>query len=241
MITTITSSNRRSSRKHLMVAAIACASLGLSLSVADATPISVPNYSFELPSLSDGGFDLAVPEWTLLDFGGVFNSEDAQFPGSTGGDLPAPADGEQLAFLGTGSTFGTFSLTTAAPLTSILADSTYTLTVALGSRLDLPVNPTDVVFVQFLANEVVLAEGGLVFNPEATMIPPGTFVDFTTSLITGPSSPLIGQDLKVRIGLLGDSQLMIDNVRLDVVPEPSTAALFIGGLTLASAFRRRRR
>jgi hypothetical protein len=104
------------------------------------------------------------------------------------------------------------------------------------------VNPTDSALLQFLANDVVLAEGGLGFNLEST-IPPGTFVDFTTSLITGLSSPLIGQNLKVRISYQGDRQLMIDNVRMDVVvvPEPSTTGLFIGGVALAAALRRRKK
>jgi hypothetical protein len=224
-----------------MFGLVACVTLGAFPGAADAAPISVPNHSFELPPLSDGGFDLAVPEWTQLDFGGVFNSENLQFAGSTGGNLPAPAHGPQLAFLGYGSVYGAFNLTTAAPLTSILANSTYTLTVALGSRLDLPANPTDVALLQFLANDVVLAEGGLILNTDASTIPPGTFADFTTSLITGPSGPLIGQDLKVRIAYQGDRQLMIDNVRMDVVPEPSTAALFIGGVALAAALRRRKK
>jgi hypothetical protein len=225
-----------------MFAVVASVTLGISLGATNAATITVPNFSFELPSQVDGGFELTVTDWNLIDYGGVFNALDAQFPGSTGGDLPAPALGQQLAFLGDGSTYGAFRLTTAAPLTSILANSTYTMTVALGSRLDLPVNPTDSALLQFLANDVVLAEGGLGFNLEST-IPPGTFVDFTTSLITGLSSPLIGQNLKVRISYQGDRQLMIDNVRMDVVvvPEPSTTGLFIGGVALAAALRRRKK
>ena len=231
-------------KKHLMCA-VASVTIGASLVAADAASIPVPNYSFELPSLADGGFDLVVEGWLRSDgdAAGLLNPQDAQFPGSSGlGDLAAPAHGLQSAFLGDGSGgVKTTSLTTTAPLTVILANVTYTLRVAFGSRLDFAADPSGAATFGLLANGLSILESSTTFTTNTTSLPLGTFVDYTTSFTTTTGSPLIGQNLTARISYTGDNQVMFDNVRVnvDVVPEPTSAILLASTVPLFWLRRRR--
>ncbi len=249
MTTTITSPKRFVSNQFLKFAVIASVTLGASLGAANADPITVPNFSFESPAQGDGGFAFEfVDGWTFLDgTGGVFDPVDAQFSGSTGGDLPAPALGQQAVFLGNGLTNNNI-ITTTSSLTSIVADTKYTLTLAIGNSLNFPADPSGTATLSFLANGVLIPGSSTTITTDTATIPLGTFADFSTSFTTTMSSPQIGQGLTVRVsyfpflaeGPSQNGQLMIDNVRVDaeIVPEPTSAILLASALPL---FLRRRR
>ena len=219
-----------------LLALIICALLEGSVVGAHAAAVIVPNSSFDTPTLADGGFGLPATSWTGA---AVFNPQDAQFSGSSGsGNLPSPALGQQCAYLGS-SSLG--SLATTSPLTNILADTAYRLTVALGSRLDFPTDPIGTVTLSFLANGTPIPGGSTTITTNTTAISLGTFADFTTSFTTNASSPQIGQNLTASISYTGGRQVMIDNVRVDAtaVPEPTSTILLASALSFLWQRRRR--
>ena len=64
---------------------------------------------------------------------------------------------------------------------------------------------------------------------------PGVFLTSTVTYFAGPTDPLLGQTLKIRLlsGSVQDAQTLFDNVRLDaVIPEPASVALMGVGLVL---------
>ncbi len=240
---------------------VVMAVLGLGSPTAEAIPIPVPNYSFELPDRADGagsstntnGSTATVPGWTYSHssptFGGTFNHQNAQYAGTTdadGGTLPSPGVGEQTLFINfsNGMVAGqTASFTTTNSLATIEAKSVYTLTVAIGDRLDI-LDPQRV-RIELLAGTTTVAsathDGGFV---------DGTFTDMVASFATDETSIYLGQPLKIRLthtltsNATGNVQANFDNVRLNqaVVPEPSTALLLgLGGVSLLVWGRRRRR
>jgi len=209
-------------RKYLLrLLVLAGFVLGFSQAQAQAEPIFVPNASFESPALPDGEAIIdSVPGWTFTGSGtrqtGIYNPNDAGFPGATSGNLPAPALGPQSAFLHTGGPAGISIRTT--PLTTILPNTTYTLTVAIGVRLDFPFAPGAAPGFAYLN----LFADGQPFNSlsqtdiTVSTIGRGTFVDFTTSFTTGATGGVIGQGLYPIIGYFHDGHagVSVDNVRL---------------------------
>jgi len=219
--------------------------LGFTLPQVQASPIVVPNFSFESPDVADGLFSLVIPDWSYMGSGafqaGVYDHNDAGFPGATGGNLPAPALGAQSAFLHTGG-LGGVSMTTTSALTSILPETTYTLTVAIGVRLDFPAGPANGGgSLNLFANGVNVSGSELNFN--VNTLPRGAFADYTISFTTGTSDFIIGQSLTPFIGIFfdGSSGINVDNVRLDAtsVPEPTTVTLLLSASLLAMNRRKR--
>ncbi len=105
--------------------------LASAAAVAKASPITVLNPSFELPMQVDGGTTTSITDWLHTSTAGVFNTQDAQIPNSTdsdvgGGVLPAPAAGNQVLFINSGSVY--------QDVDPLLANTLYTLTVAVGTR-----------------------------------------------------------------------------------------------------------
>jgi hypothetical protein len=229
----------------------------LTLAVAaQAAPIAVPNSSFETPDVADGARagalnpdSTTVPGWSSgfagppVSVGGVQDPQDAQFPGSTanGSPLPGSGAGFQVLFLeGTlASNSQTFSTT--LPVAILEADTTYTLTVAVGNPLDS--EPGDAV-IEFVVDgtptaETVAASGTL---------PDGTFTDVQLELVLGPGDPLAGGELDIRLGQEQTANLLqtlyFDDVRMEdtTVPEPAASGLLaVGVAVLAGAARRRSR
>ena len=70
-------------------------------SPAMAAPITVPNFSFEIPHLADGSGSSVVTDWSYIPTGvsgvNTENYNDVSYPGSTGDTSPLPgtADGAQ--------------------------------------------------------------------------------------------------------------------------------------------------
>lgn len=190
--------------------------LGLVLSgAAWADGIAIQNASFEVhnpftnPCLGTGcAYNFGpIPGWTG---GGSFQ------PSSVYLNLPLP-DGNVVAYSNGGSISQTLGV-------SLLPNSTYTLSVFVGDRLD---NENTSYSLSLLAGSTTLCTfGGL-----NSAITPGTFADETCTYHSGASVPT--GDLSIVLTSAG-TQTDFDNVSLDVasvvVPEPSSMALLAAGL-----------
>ncbi len=230
--------------------------LGGTLAEVRGEAITVPNFSFESAAQADGqgyaeywteGPTSDIPGWTANGTSaivGLQNYQNAQFPGSSGaGSLPGTADGLQAGFIYLGG-LGGGNFQSDAVLTTILANTKYTLTLALGARPDYPAGENQVSF-NFFANGLGIA--GTQIDIDSELVPVGTFADYMTSFTTGESGPLIGQSLTIFVGFgvapggAADVTMQVDNVRLDAtaVPEPATATLLLSSAGLL-LFRRRR-
>jgi hypothetical protein len=220
---------------------------------ANATSIVVPNFSFESPALPDGfnntggnGDTSAITDWTITaPAGNTNNGVYHPVSGFTSTDpLPAPADGNQLVYLVPGTAM-TSSITNTDPLTSIAANTTYMLTVALGNRNDTQTLTFDTgtYTLDILANGVSVAQNSLAGSAVAH----GTFTDLSTSFIS--TLPFVGENLSVRLSATGGSENdegIFDNVRLTAtttpsgsVPEPGNTAVLLAAATTMLAMVRR--
>ena len=240
--------------RHLL--AVAAGGLLLLASVdLQATVILVPNFSFESPALADGGSTVvAPPSWVQSGAGayqtGVFNPQNASFAGSSGaGNLPGSAQGQQGAYLLAGG-IASVNLTSAASLGIIQANTTYTLTAAFGFRTDAfalmdPTRDIGSFYIGLGANGSATPGSGYL---NGSLLPIGSFSDFTMSFTTGASGPLIGQNLTVTVGYLSatnpgnPSQIMVDNIRVDdsnsttpsgSVPDAGSTALLLAASSFA--------
>lgn len=221
---------------------------------ANATSIVVPNFSFESPALSPGanntggnGNTTAITNWTIS--AGVGNNNNGVYYPVSGftstNPLPAPADGNQLAYLVPGAGF-TSSITTTNSLGLIAANTTYMLTVALGNRSDTSTLTFDNgrYTIDILANGASVAESTLL----GQTVPHGTFVDLSTSFLS--TMPLVGESLTVRLSASGDvaalgdqsnNEGIFDNVRLSAttipagVPDAANTVMLLGPALLGLA------
>ena len=186
-------------------------------------PVMVPNYSFEDPDVPDGSWtfqDTPVPGWSLAIngySGGVFDPGDAQYAGANGNTTPLPesADSYQCTFINL--PFGGSGSITSATVATTEPDTLYSLTVAVGRRLDIRV---DDVTVALLVNGQEAASNTI----SGQSLPNGTFTDLSTSFL----STTAGEPLQVRLSYTRqetnpESQVNFDNVRLS-----ATTSLDVG-------------
>jgi hypothetical protein len=180
----------------------------MTLSAQSSAPIPIQNPSFEATSgmLGNCGtgckysYDTGIPGWTISGNGGSFQ------PTSVYLTIP-PQDGITVAY-SQGGTIGQV-LTTA-----LQANSTYTLSVDVGHRLDgYATNYT----ISLLAGGTILKS----FSANSSAIAPGTLATQTLTYSSGPTvNP--GQMLAIQLYSASD-QGDYDNVSLTVAP--STPAL----------------
>lgn len=199
----------------------------------EANEVSVTNFSFEEPSRADGGFlDNNVLGWVGSGSTvGVFNPVNTHYPNATGASaaLPSPADGLQLAYINNDGT-----LTTQNAILTVTNNTTYSLTVAVGSRIDAPpdgsiyrisllIDDIEVAYTSLLVDDVVLAHG--------------SFTNLSASFSTTNNDPRTGGALKIRLHYDEDNttfgQGNFDNVRLSAessaLPRPYIADLVVDG------------
>ena len=212
--------------------------------------ITVPNFSFELPALSNGannnggnGDTTTITGWTISAAAGNTNAG-VYHPASgftSTNPLPAPADGNQLAYL-VPDAESTSSITTSASLGTVAVNMLYTLTVALGNRNDNLFFDSGEYTIDLLANGVSVAEASLA----GSSIAHGTFTDLSATFISPASGAVIGESLTIRLSASSGSpnnEGIFDNVRLTAspVPEPATSTMIVGGIAALAWLRRRRR
>jgi hypothetical protein len=174
--------------------------LMLSAFAANATPIAVPNGSFESP-----GSATQTSTNTGILTGWVFNVKGGSAYGSESISsnffTTGASTGSYAAFINNDWPDVTDTITSAASLGTIAPLTTYTLTLALGNRktsdTSLYGSPGNISF-SLLANGVAFAtetvNNGTVSN--------GTFQDFTLTYTTTASSPIIGETLKLQLATL---------------------------------------
>lgn len=185
-----------------------------------ATPVNIPDYSFENSNIADGGVTGSPnggPSWTATGNGGVFllNPQDDRFPNTTvttvpPGNLPAPADGTNCVNMNIGATPGYVWQN----IGTLQANTIYTLTVAAGQDL---INGGGVGVIA-LVNGVNPFGTTLASVPvDTTAVTAGTFADFTLVFTTGQN---VSGSLTIL--LRGDSgtQIIWDNARLDATAAP---------------------
>jgi hypothetical protein len=184
---------------HLITATVADSgglpgSDAIALTITGGAPVSitVDNFSFETPALANGGWTPTIPSWSQLSgISGIFDPRAAQFPAGV-------PDGDNSAYING----GTIGQTIAAE--TLLADTTYELSVDVGDRADRP----------FPGYEIQLVVGAVVRgSADETAVSPsdGTFATATASFTTDPADA--GQSLEIRLVTPGQ-QPNFDNVRL---------------------------
>ncbi len=210
-------------------------------------PITVPDYSFEAPTTStyqnNSGLGAGNPipgtanAWYFL--GGYsypWSAVGVQNVASiTGGFSTGAPDGSQDAYINNGTFIGSGALTT------IAANTTYTLTVAEGNRTGgfpqtagftfaLACGPSVGTSLINSANWAASRDVPLANSPA-----PGTFADYSVSFTTGSSDASIGQSLFVVLGSdvygSGENPIDYDNVRLTAASTvvPNLQATLEGG------------
>lgn len=177
-------------------------------------PVAVANPSFEIDVASPGGVVATVPTgWTAFNEGAP---SDIGSQNAGGNDyvintpLSAPAEGNQFCYINmfnAGITGGIYQ-----DVGTLQPNTTYTLTVAIGSRADRVNSPGIISLVNGTDNTgTVLATGGGL--PAAQ----NTWQDYTVNFTTGSS---VNGDLTVRLSVPGSGTIQadFDNVRLTALP-----------------------
>jgi len=240
----------------------------LSASAALATSIDIPNYSFEAPSaITPFGVSTAINNWTTYgDYpfdtgGGLCSSGTGIFP-NVNPDLTVNftnADGAQLAYIFTQTSIKNpegeekpdgMEQILAATYT---AGQAYTLLINVGLAnakpgatepltLNLfyydPANPT--------ARNVVATR--TIYNDATTPLSQTELTEITATTGTlAAGNPAIGKQIGIEIytalgsdtTVTAGKQYVLDNVRVDAVPEPASLMLFSAAAGLATLRRRR--
>lgn len=182
-------------------------------STANAVSITIENSGFEsppAPSQAGGQFYTVnnITSWQSNGTNGVFNpSASSANTGTTYFNEPVP-QGTQTAWSNGGNIFQQLS-------NNLNADTTYTLSVAVGQRNDQPFPGYN---VELLAGNTVLA-----FN-NSVNLSPGTFAQVNVNYTTTSGDPFIGQRLAIRLSSTG-AQTNFDNVTLNAVSNAANVAV----------------
>ena len=193
---------------------------GIFFDSAQPTPVTVSNFSFEVNVASGaGGVVATVPTgWTAFSEGGP-SDIGSQWAGgvdyTTYTPLAAPAAGNQYCYINMFNPSVTGGIY--QDVGALQPNTTYTLTVAIGSRNDRINSPGIISLVNGTNNTgTVLASGGGLPGTQ------NTWQDYTVSFTTGAS---VSGDLTIVLSVLGNGttiQADFDNVRLITTPVPVT-------------------
>ena len=213
------------------------------------TSVTVLNNSFQLQPQSENQTTVLTPngptDWTGFNAGSG-GSYDIGLSGENGSDytvgpLAAPASGNSYLWINRFNGNGTQVAGIYQDVGSLLADTTYTLSVAIGQRAGAGPNGSWSPGIISLLNGTdntgaIMATGGGLSST------PNTWEDFTTSFTTGAS---VSGDLTIELSVLDAPSIQADfsNVELTAtsVPEPGAFAMFGGGLALLWLVVRRRK
>jgi hypothetical protein len=221
----------------------------LAVSVAHAQSITVLNNSFQLQPQTPGQTTVLTPNgptgWTGFNVGSGGNY-DIGLSGENGSDftagpLAAPASGNSYLWINRFNGNGTQVAGVYQDVGSLMADTQYTLTVAIGQRAGTGPNGSWSPGIISLLNGTdntgaLLATGGGLPST------PNTWQDYTASFTTGA---LVNGDLTIDLSVLDAPSIQADfsNVELTAtpVPESGTCGVVSAGLALLSAMGVRRR
>jgi hypothetical protein len=221
----------------------------VTVSVAQAQSVTVNNNSFQLQAQSAGQTTVLTPngptDWTGFNVGSGGNY-DIGLSGENGSDytagpLAAPASGNSYLWINRFNGNGTQVAGIYQEIGLLLADTTYTLTVAIGQRAGTGPNGSWSPGVISLLNGTdntgtVMATGG------GLPTTPNSWQDYTASFTTGAT---VSGDLTIELSVVdaGSIQADFSNVLLTAspVPEPGTFALLAAGLALAPFVALRRK
>jgi hypothetical protein len=189
--------------------------------------IPILNAGFEDQVLAGpGDFVQIIPDWGILGQADTYWPAVSAYPGGAPQGVNVAAVGDNV---GGGSVTQVLTAT-------LGANTTYTLMVDVGARLDFPFASYTVALI---ANGVTLASDSSL-NPAA-----GTFLTDTIVYNSGSNPAQLGQNLEIQLSALIGGQADFDDVRLDAsptaaVPEPASLCLMISGMVSLLFYRRRR-
>ncbi len=178
--------------------------------------IAVANGSFESPAYSSGGwaYNPSVPGWTLSRGAGIASVGSPWFAGT-------PPNGTQALFL---QGYSTLSGSASQTLTGFSIGQSYTVEFYMAERPGYAADPIQVLLGGTSLGNYVPATTGFVQVVTAAWVATSTSATLT---FTDP-------------GLFaGDRDSAIDNVTVQSVPEPASAALLGFGLLALGRVRRR--
>ena len=178
-------------------------------------PVVNPSFEDNVIAAPQGSSGLTGWEFTL---GGSFRS--------TAAFGLVPTDGLNVAFSNSGAIAQTL-------VSTLTANTTYTLLVDVGDRSDLPFPGYQ---VRLLAGAALLAQDN------NSLAPSSGFLTSNLSYTSTASDPSIGSPLRIELVNLGGVQVLWDHVRLDAtaIPEPASAML-VGLVAMVFSVSSRRR
>ncbi len=197
-------------------------------------PITVPNFSFENPAQSSGGYsNNTLTSWTI---GTTPGNDSAGVQNNTSTYFSSVPDGSQFAYVNTdsnGSYYNASDSLTSASLGTVSGGQSYTLTVALGNRLDVNYANNGTYTISLLDGGTVLASQ----TYSGSSITPGTWHDLSLAYTTAANVATGNLQVQLSFATAGYTsgnafgQGDFDNVRLTSSGTQSTPPQAPTGLT----------
>ena len=199
-------------------------SAALVLASATSQAATVINFSFETDVAGNGNnIGGSFTGWVTSGAAGY-----QDLPGTT--YTPLPTDGIQNAYANSG--IGVLSQTTSE---TIVAGQTYTLTVDVG-LLNVFAGSGSTSTIRLFG--LTTGIGTAIVQDAAFAPTPGFYTTRTITYTAPVGGAFDGQTVGIALSSAAGTQVIFDNVRFNVIPEPS--AILLGGLGALGLLRRRR-